>query len=165
KALAPLARKVSMSVGHALVRLVNDAGGLQLLQVDLLDEETADDVEHFQTYGLTGRPKPGAAGIFLSVMGSRGDGVVIAVDDRRYRLRGLEEGEVALYDDLGQVVHLKRDGVRIASALKVTVEAPQVVVLSDDVNLGGTGGQRVARIGDAVAGGVITGGSAKVRAA
>jgi len=35
------------------------------------------------------------------------------VSDRRYRLTGLAEGEVALYDDLGHKVHLAREGIVI----------------------------------------------------
>jgi hypothetical protein len=77
-----------------------------------------------------------------------------------------------------QIVHLKRDGIVLQSPLKVTIEAPAVEVTSDDatvtagsvtidsadINLGGAGGQPVARVGDSVSGGVITSGSSIVRA-
>lgn len=161
---APLQRALRMMIGLVRVRLVDDAKGLQRLQVDGLADETLPAAERFQDYGFTSRPLPGAEGLWLSVGGVRGEGVVIAVGDRRYRLKGLAEGEVAMFDDLGQVVHLTRAGISIETELKVTVTAPKVVLISDNVSLGGEGGAKVARVGDAVSGGVITGGSSKVTA-
>jgi phage gp45-like len=58
--------------------------------------------------------------------------VVISIEDRRYRLTGLAEGEVALYDDLGQVVHLRRGGLFLESPLNVTVKAGQTLRLEGD---------------------------------
>lgn len=52
-----------------------------------------------------------------------------------------------------------------ASGNTVKVIAQEVIVQSDNVNLGDIGGQPVARIGDTVVGGVITSGSAKVKSA
>ena len=66
--------------------------------------ETFTDREYFQHYGYSSRTLPGAEGIVLR----EGNHIImIASDDRRYRI-ALEEGEVALYDDQGQVIHLKR---------------------------------------------------------
>lgn len=157
--------RIRMMVSRAIVRLVNDGLKLQSVQVELLDGEAQDDVERFQNYGVTSRPKDGAEAVIVCVGGLRSHAIAIVVDDRRFRLRQLEEGEVALYDDLGQVVYLKREGIMLSSPLKVTVEAPEVLVHSNNVNLGGTGGAAVARVGDSVSGGVITSGSVKVKAA
>lgn len=186
KATAPLRRQISMMVGHAVLSLFNDEAGFPLLQVQLLDGETTEGVQRMQDYGYVSRPKAGAEGVYLSVQGVRGEGVVLALGDRKVRLRGLEEGEVAIHDDQDQVVFLKRDGIEIRSPFKVSVDAPTVAVTgetvtvdaatctisadtatieADAVNLGGAGGQGVARIGDSVAGGVIIGGSTKVKAA
>ena len=156
--------RVRMMVSRAIVRLVDDERRAQECQVELLDDEVADGMERFQQYGLTSHPFPGAEAVVVCVGGTRSHGIIIAVEDRTYRLSGLETGEVALYDDQGQVVHLKRDGIHIESELKVVVQAPTVTVEADTVNLGGTGGAGVARIGDAVSGGVITGGSTRVKA-
>jgi len=111
-----LMARVRGMIGRAVIGLVNDAAKLQMVQVRLLADQGADDVEHFQHYGLSSRAKAGAEGIALAVGGSTGHTVVINVDDRRYRLTGLQEGEVALYDDLGHKVHLTRDGIVIDGA-------------------------------------------------
>lgn len=65
--------------------------------------ERFDDREVFQHYGYTSRPLSGAEGIIDK------DGnhiILIASDDRRYRIP-IEDGEVALYDNQGQVIRLK----------------------------------------------------------
>lgn len=173
RTLAPLGRGLKMMIGRAIVRLVEEVGGEQLMQVDGLAEETLDGVPRAQDYGFVSRPLPGAGGILLSLGGMRGQSVVIAVGDRRYRLTGLVDGEVAMHDDQGQKVHFKRDEILIETPFKVTVQggeevtvtADKVVVISDDINLGAEGGGKVARIGDSVVGGVITSGSNKVKAA
>lgn len=126
---APLRRRVMLLVGRAIVRLSNDAGGLQTCQLGLLAHETREGVERLQEYGFTSRPHDGAEAVAVFVGGNRDHGLVIAIDDRRYRLRELEQGEVALYDDLGQVVRLRRDGsVHVQASAQVVLEAPLVHV-------------------------------------
>lgn len=108
-----LASRVRGMISRAIVGLVSDAFKMQTLQVTLLAGQTPDDVERFQTYGHTSVPLPGAEGVALKIGGSTGHTIVICVDDRRYRLTGLQPGEVALYDDLGHKVHLTRNGIVI----------------------------------------------------
>lgn len=108
--------RVRGMIARAVLNLVNDATKLQALQVTLLADQVPDDVEHFQHYGFTSVPHAGAEGIALAIGGSTGNTVVINVDDRRYRLKALSDGEVALYDDLGHKVHLTRDGIVIDGA-------------------------------------------------
>lgn len=164
RGLGPIVGRIQMMIARAIVGRVDDSPGVQALQIDLLADETHDDVERFQNYGFGSHPLPEAEAVVVFPGGLRSRGIVIAVEDRRWRMK-LDAGEVAIFDDQGQAVHLTRDGIRIVSDFKVEVEAPQVIVTSDDVQLGGAGGQPVARVGDTVSGGVITSGSAKVKAA
>jgi phage baseplate assembly protein V len=108
--------RVRGMIARAVLNLVNDATKLQALQVTLLADQVPDDVEHFQHYGFTSVAHAGAEGIALAIGGSTGNTVVINVDDRRYRLKALPNGEVALYDDLGHKVHLTRAGIVIDGA-------------------------------------------------
>lgn len=144
--MSPLDRvllKVRQMVSRGVVLLVNDAAKMQEIQLKIMADDTMDGVERFQNYGFTSKPHTGSEAIALTVNGDKSHTVVIAVDDRRYRLKGLDDGEVALYDDQGQKIVLKRD--------QILVEAPKVVVQSDDISLGGEGGAKVARVGDLVA--------------
>ncbi|MDH5298119.1 MAG: phage baseplate assembly protein [Desulfobulbaceae bacterium] len=86
--------------------------------------ETISDREYFQHYGLTSRPLAGAECI---VIREGNHLVAIASDDRRYRL-AIEEGEVALYTDEGDKIHLKRDKeILVQSGNKVTINAVSTI--------------------------------------
>jgi len=172
KLTAPLRRRVQLMVGRAVLVAVDDSSKCQTVQITALKGEVLDGVERVTEYGFTSHPHPGAEAVLLAVGGNRANGVVIAAGDRRYRLTGLAAGEVALHDDQGQVIKLARDGMEITTSKPITVNALKVIVNSDDINLGGEGGAKVARIGDEVevVGGSSAGlhkivsGSAKVRA-
>jgi phage baseplate assembly protein V len=167
-------RRAMMAIARGVLNVIDDSKKAQSLQLDLLDGETADTIERFQEYGFTSVPHAGAEAVMVSVGGLRSHGIVIAVEDRRYRLTGLVGGEVAIYDDQGQKLHLQRAGILLTSPFPVTINsadhvnvtAPHVVVTSNDVQLGAAGGPAVARVGDHVdlGAGTISSGSAKVTA-
>ena len=97
--IAPLRRRVLLSIGRAVLALVDDTRKLQVMQVQGLARETLDGAERFQQYGMTSHPHPGAECVVLAVGGMRQHLIIIAADDRRYRVTGLAEGEVCLYTD------------------------------------------------------------------
>lgn len=179
KLMARAAGRAANMLARGVISRVDDARLVQEIQAELLADETADELEHFQTYGLTSNPPAGLEAIVAFITGLRSHGVVVAVGDRKFRLRNLPVGEVALYDDLGQVVHLTREGIVVRSTLPVTIEAdrlvvtattdvaitaPSVVVDSADIQLGGAGGKKVALDGDDVVAGKVVASSAKVTA-
>jgi len=123
KLIAPYARRIYLMIGRGVAKLVDDAGGLQRVQVTLLDGETRASVERFQNYGHTSNPPAGSEGIVASVTGSRDHLVMIALDHPASRLKGLLPGENGLYDDLGQVILLTREGIIIHSDQPVRCEA------------------------------------------
>ena len=108
KLFAPLARRIRLALGRGIIRLVNDSSGIQELQISLMANETRSNIERFQEYGFTSCPHPGAEAAVMFIGGNRDHGIAIAVDDRRYRLKGLESGEVAIYTDEGDKIVLKR---------------------------------------------------------
>lgn len=110
KLIAPLHRRIMLSIARGVVKVVDDSKGLQKVQITLLADEVADKLERVQQYGFTSKPKAGAEAVALFLGGNRDHGVVIAVDDRRYRLKGLADGEVALYTDTDSKIVLKNGG-------------------------------------------------------
>lgn len=128
RSLAPLQRAVGNMVARGVVVLANSASKMQTLQIRLLHDELKQDVEHFEPYGFTSKPKNGAEAVTLFLSGDRSHGVAIVVADRRYRLLNLIDGEMAIHDDLGQKVHLTRAGIVINGAtLPITItNAPKV---------------------------------------
>lgn len=119
----PLKRRVALMVSRAIVKLCSDTGARQTLQLALLPDEIRDGIERFQNYGFTSVPIPGAEAAVVFVGGDRANGLVIAVDDRRYRLKGLQAGEVALYTDEGDKIHFKRGRKIEITTLELTVNA------------------------------------------
>lgn len=89
-------------------------------------DETISDREYFQHYGYTSRPKAGAE---IIIIREGGHFVAVASDDRRYRI-SMEDGEVSLYDDLGQKIHLTRTGIQATSPISITATAPEVTVVA-----------------------------------
>lgn len=125
KLLAPLRNRVANVLARAVVQLVNDLPKLQLVQLGVLEGETREGCERFQQYGMTSVPHAGAEAVVLFVGGRRDHGLVVAVDDRRYRMKGLQPGEVALYTDEGDYVLLKRGRiVEVKAGTKLRVDAP-----------------------------------------
>ncbi|HEY3983437.1 MAG TPA: phage baseplate assembly protein V [Cedecea sp.] len=92
------------------------AAGLKLIGGDVKEN-----VEYLEPYGFTSSAQDGAEAAVLFPGGDRSHGVVISVSDRRYRLKGLKCGEVAIYDDQGQSVILTRDGIVVNGAGKPIV--------------------------------------------
>lgn len=124
----PLTMRVRLMVGKGTLHLVDDAPQVQTVQATFLADETRDGVERPQNYGFTSVPLPGMQPIAVFVGGDRSQGIVIAMADRQYRLKGLRRGEVAIYDDQGQSVHLTREGIVVKGAgLPVTItDTPKV---------------------------------------
>jgi len=130
KLLGPLRRGINLMIGRAVVTLVNDALKCQGVQISLLADEVRD-AERVQDYGFTSHPHPGAQAVAAAVGGNRNHLVVICCDDRRYRI-SLEEGEVAMYDDLGSKVVLKRGNIiEVTAATKVRMVTPLLEVTGD----------------------------------
>ncbi|SES28076.1 phage baseplate assembly protein V [Vreelandella subterranea] len=128
KLLSPLWRRLRLLISRAVVARTDSAKGLQILQLDLLRDETKR-VEHIEPYGYTARPLKGAEAIAASVGGARGHLVALLATDRRYRKRNLAEGEVALYTDEGDELVFNRGRiVRLNAGSAVEVTAPKVTI-------------------------------------
>lgn len=123
--LRPLQNRISNMLARAVVSLVNDSKKMQLLQLNVLEGETREEIERFQDYGFTSVPLPDSEAVVLFIGGRRDHGVAIAVDDRRYRLKDLQPGEVALYHKDGAKVHLKANG-----SIEITAKPGSDIVLN-----------------------------------
>jgi phage gp45-like len=103
-------------------------GALKLFAATGRPGESFAEREAVEHYGFTSRPLPGAEVVLIA------DGnniVMIASDDRRYRI-AVEAGEVALYTDEGDKVHLKRGReIEVVAGTKVKVTAPTVEIQGD----------------------------------
>lgn len=144
-----------MSLKNLLARcsvaLVNATTKMQTAQVRLLAGEVKDNIEHFEPYGFTSNAHEGAEGIAAFFAGDRSHGVVLCIADRRFRLKELKPGEVALYTDEGDCLHFKRGRVLEIQTMTLRVTAGTAVEFDTPV-IRMTG--KIESAGDQIAAGV-----------
>ena len=123
---------------------------MQEAQLRLFSGEAQQTIEHVHPYGFTSVPQPRTGGadsgmggtldaaeaIVVYLNGNRSHGVAVVTGDRRFRLGGLQPGEVAHHDDQTHQRVIHRDGIYDA--------APNNKIHQ----------QRVMKPGDAVKGGL-----------
>ena len=121
-----LGQRVRLMIGRFIVNRVNDAGGLQIVQVDGLEGETRDGVERIQNFGHTGVPPAGAVAAGVSMMGSRDHIVIVACDHPDHRVKGLAPGESALYGAFGNVLKMDENGNAVLTAQNLILNVQSV---------------------------------------
>lgn len=149
-------KELSMSLltrllARGTVVLANSANKLQSLQMRLTAGEVNDDMEHFEPYGFTSNPLAGAEGIATFLGGDRSHAVVLVVADRRYRLKALAAGEVAIYTDEGDKIHFKRGRVIDIETATLNIRASSGVNI-DSPTLSMSG--KIVSQGDQLAAGI-----------
>lgn len=117
---------------RGVVTLVKTSGNVQLMQVKGMAGETLQDAEYFQHWGLATNPPAGSMAIVLPIGGKTAHGIIIATEHGTYRLKNLKSGEVALYDDQGQVIHLKRNGILIDTPFDFECRAKNIKLHATD---------------------------------
>lgn len=98
-------------VTRAVITAIDTVRKCQTAGLKLIAGEKKENVEHLEPYGFTSAAQNGAEAVVLFPGGDRSHGVAVVVADRRFRLKGLARGEVALYDDQGLSVTLTRAGI------------------------------------------------------
>lgn len=132
-----LASRVSSMVGWARITAsaALEGKGVRRVQVRFDESDIQDERPLAGWYGFASRPKPGADAVVVYLGGNRGLGIVIATNDRRYQIE-LDEGEVALHDDLGSRVHLRRSGDIDLAPASGTVNVTGNLMATGDVVAG-----------------------------
>lgn len=126
KVLKPFHRRINNLMTRGVLKLVNADGDMQTLQMNLLAGETLDEIEHFEPYGFTSHPQADAEVLLTSLGGQRDHSIVVCISDRRFRLKALQQGEVALFTDEGDFIHFKRDNeIHLKAQTKLTIETPE----------------------------------------
>ncbi|WP_087688034.1 phage baseplate assembly protein V [Pandoraea sp. PE-S2R-1] len=138
-----LAQRILLVVARALVTVVRDTGGIQIMQVKLSASEVRDDLPRFTEFGFSSNPPTGADVLVAFVGGDRSKGIVIGTCHQPSRPTGLSPGETILHSQDGKSVYLTAAG-------GIVVEAKgQPVVVSDasDVTWNCTGKFKVVAPG------------------
>ncbi|WP_308571032.1 phage baseplate assembly protein V [uncultured Haemophilus sp.] len=136
------------------LNLVKTADNIQKVQVSGLADETLQDVEFMQQFGLTSVPPAGTQVIVLPIGGTTSHSIVVATENGSYRIKGLQGGEVAVYDESGSSIVLRKgklieidcDVLKITAATKVDISSPLVEtdqVFTAQGQINGNGGMAI----------------------
>jgi phage baseplate assembly protein V len=132
-------QRIRLAFRGVLLR-VNSAGSTQTVQLAGLRGETLQDAEFFQQYGLTSVPPAGTMAIVLPLNGQTSHSVIVATENARYRLRGLNSGEVALYTDEGTRIVLKRGKIVEVTCEEYIVNTRKYTVTTERFDVTASGG-------------------------
>jgi phage baseplate assembly protein V len=156
------ARRVLLSLARALVTTVNDAGGVQMMQVKLNALETRDNTPRAAEFGFTSNPPIGSDAFVVFLGGDRSNGVVLGTVHQPSRPKNLAPGETMLYSQDGKYVYLTASGgivveaknqavtvndattVTINAATKVRMVTPRLECTGDIVDNCDTTGRSMA---------------------
>lgn len=138
KMIDPIKRSIQLAIGRAVLSTVTDSKGIQEIKVQLFAGEVRE-MERFQNYGFTSVPLPNAEGACVFVSGNREHGICLAIDDRRYRIKNLGNGQVAIYDASGSQILLKNN-----NEIEVTATS-KVKINSDSIELGEDALQKILK--------------------
>ena len=140
-----LYRRVMMAVMPMKITATDDSGPVHRVQVRGFPPETIDAMPVLQLYGVASHAMPGSDAMALFASGDRSNGVIVATGNQQYRLRGLNPGEVALYDNAGNIVRLASGGniaitcpgpgnVTLTCPTKVRMVTPRLEVTGDIID-------------------------------
>lgn len=125
-------------LARGAVTLADSSTKMQLLQLRILSGEKKDGVEYFEPYGFTSTPLRGSEHLTGFIDGDRSHGVTFCVADRRYRVKNLAAGEMALYtwkdvDPAGHHIIFKNDGSIEVKAVNITIKASGTARIEGDI--------------------------------
>jgi len=95
---------------RGVVHRVDDTTGMQQLDVETHEGVVRSGVEVLMPYGLASTPAAGGLTVLLAVGGDQGDMIALPQASGA-RFGGMAPGEVAIYDDGGNRIHLRAGGV------------------------------------------------------
>jgi phage gp45-like len=129
--VADAARRAFVGIARGTLQKADDSKKWQEVTVKMAGGRVFSNVEMAHPYGMTSVPKPpddakhdkAAEAIVLYLDGNMSHPVVIAIGDRRYRLKNLKEGEVAFHDDQGQQVYFSRDRLVVHSPKEIHAQS------------------------------------------
>ncbi|RKE35300.1 phage baseplate assembly protein V [Paraburkholderia sp. BL23I1N1] len=118
-----LARRVLLLIGRGRISApVNDAGPVQLLQAQINELETIDNLRRIAEFGFTSVPPQGSDVAIVFVGGDRGSGLVIGTNHQASRPTGLNPGETMIFTQDGKQIYLTAGGGIIVKANGQPVE-------------------------------------------
>lgn len=111
---------------------VQAGGGVQKIQVEGLDGETVQDLEHAENFGFTSNPPAGSDCVVVPLGGKTSHGIIVTTTNGAYRITGLSDGETAVYNADGAKIVLKKGRVIEIDCDKLNIKAPSGVNITSE---------------------------------
>lgn len=127
--LEMLHKKMKSLVRIGKVALTNQ-GKTQSLQIETTKGETLDNVKFIEPYGFTAVPLNGSETVVVNIGANGANPIALVVGGRLFRLQDLKQGEVAIYTDEGDKIHLKR-------GREIAVKTTKFVIDADEIQMNG----------------------------
>lgn len=105
--IRPLRTRVYSMISRAIIESARDGDGMQLIKLTGFADENRTDVEHFENYGFASVPPAKSEAVIVCPTGAREHMIAIVVGNRKFRLKGLENGDVAMYTENGDYIKIK----------------------------------------------------------
>ena len=129
--ISPIITRIRRVCLGAIIRRVDDDGDLQRMQVESIGHSVYDNVEKFEQFGFTSNPPLGLDAIIIERCGKH---IIVAIGDRKYRIKNLESGDTAVYDVRGQTIILNKTGISVTDAHGNTVITDSNGINTTDTN-------------------------------
>lgn len=169
KRTAQVAQSVSDGIRQAFrgkLTLTQSGEPIQRVQVQGLADETLQEIEQLQQFGFTSHAPADTDVIVIPLGGDTSHGIVIASEHGSFRVKNLQSGEVAVYDESGSSIVLKKgkliemncDTLHIKAKTKIHMESPLVEasqVLTAQGQINGNGGLAISGGGGATVSGSL----------
>ena len=114
------------------VARVQAGGGVQKIQVEGLDGETVQDLEHAENFGFTSNPPAGSDCVVVPLGGKTSHGIIVTTTNGAYRITGLSDGETAVYSADGARMVLNKGRVIVMDCNKLNIKAPSGVNITSE---------------------------------
>ena len=114
------------------VARVQAGGGVQKIQVEGLDGETVQDLEHAENFSFTSNPPAGSDCVVVPLGGKTSHGIIVTTTNGAYRITGLSDGETAVYNADGAKMVLKKGRVIEIDCDKLNIKAPNGVNITSE---------------------------------
>ncbi|MBO9538769.1 phage baseplate assembly protein [Herbaspirillum sp.] len=110
--------------------------GRDSVQVSILTGETLKNIRRVEPYGFSYWPPEGGQNYLVFPGGDRSYGAALIIGHKTYQVE-IVQGEVAIHDDEGNWVHIKRGGVIETKATAMVIADTPLFKTTGDAEIGG----------------------------
>lgn len=127
-----------MMIAPVKITATDDSGPIHRAQIEVNGTpEVLDDISVMQFYGFAAHCPVNSDATAFFVSGQRSNAVVVGTNNQKSRLRGLEPGEVALYDDGKNRITLKRGNTIEIACEKLIIKTDKIEIEAGEITIKG----------------------------